>query len=245
MPRRATRRLARCPCLRSPWTLMAPWTRSNTAWSSCLRRCDTCPGLLVSPPLVGDTNWAVIYRPTSDSQVERPWPESSYFLLSGKRNWRAACRVEAVRLAIWAIPRRLTAETRRASIFRPSRPVPHASTKLLTFLYLSHKETDDCAGVAHQVLRDATAVHRPGHRVPRERGSRILHVRERGERSVLPLATRFSHRSNLRMCELAAAPVGQPTATEAQASTEACAGAINVVYRRSIGGYGLIVPRQP
>jgi hypothetical protein len=46
-----------------------------------------------------------------------------------------------------------------------------------------------------------------------------------------------------RVCEFAAAPV-QPTTTETW-SADVCAGAINVVYRRSTGGYGLIVPRQP
>ena len=42
------------------------------------------------------------------------WPESSYFLLSAKRSERAACRVEAVRLAdglMGEIPRHLTADT--------------------------------------------------------------------------------------------------------------------------------------
>ena len=36
------------------------------------------------------------------TQVDTPWPERSYFLLSGERSERAACRVEAVRLALGA-----------------------------------------------------------------------------------------------------------------------------------------------
>ena len=36
------------------------------------------------------------------TQVETRWPEGSYFLLSGKSSERAACRLEAVRLAMGA-----------------------------------------------------------------------------------------------------------------------------------------------
>jgi len=38
------------------------------------------------------------------TQVKKPWPENGYFLLSGKRSERAACRVEAVRLVMGEPP---------------------------------------------------------------------------------------------------------------------------------------------
>ena len=45
---------------------------------------------------------AVLLLPQRNAKnsSREPWHESSYFLLSGKRSERAACRVEAVRLAI-------------------------------------------------------------------------------------------------------------------------------------------------
>jgi len=46
-----------------------------------------------------------------DSSRETLARKVATFSLSGKRSERAACRVEAVRLAIWAIPRHLTADT--------------------------------------------------------------------------------------------------------------------------------------
>ena len=47
---------------------------------------------------------AVLLLPQRNAKnsSREPWHESSYFLLSGKRSERAACRVEAVRLAMGA-----------------------------------------------------------------------------------------------------------------------------------------------
>jgi len=59
------------------------------------------------------------------TQVEKRWPESSYFLLSREEQQRAACRSEAVRLAMGEIPKHLTADTVSCKQLPVSRLVPH------------------------------------------------------------------------------------------------------------------------